>query len=183
MIVRCPQCGTDIRMADLSGAGRMTNYLCPSCQQIVRLDLLQDEVPNTSSSGSFQTAGKPQTILVADDSALVQGMARDILSAAGYVVILCSDGAAALESVEKEHPDLAILDLLMPRMTGFDVLREMKKNPRLKDIPVLVLSGVYKENVVGFLHQLGATGFIDKQNLGETLLFRVRAALERTATA
>jgi len=183
MLVKCPQCGAEVRLANFAGSGRMTNYLCPSCQKIVRLDLLQDEVKNTSSASSFQKVERPLRILVADDSQVVQALARQVLEEGGYEVILCSDGMAALQAAENEHPDIAIIDLLMPRMTGFDVLREMKRNPRLKGIPVLILSGVYKENVVGFLHQLGAAGFIDKQSLGESLLFRVRAVLERTPTA
>ena len=70
-----------------------------------------------------------------------------------------------------------ILDLLMPRMTGFDVLREMRRDASLAETPVIVMSGVYKENVVGFLKQIGVSGFLDKENLEATLVTRVREML------
>jgi len=120
-------------------------------------------------------------VLVADDSELVRRIAENVLSAAGYRVVLAMDGESALAAAGRETPDVVVLDLLMPHMTGFDVLREMKQSDCLRDAPVLVMSGVYKENVVGFLARLGAEGFIDKESLSETLAFRVRAVLERRA--
>jgi len=177
MLVRCPQCRTEIRLRDYSPEGRVVRYLCPTCEQIVRIDLVHDEVKTTSSATSFEQIEHPVKVLVADDSEVVQTIARQLLSEAGYAVEVCSDGLSALRMVEDEHPDIVLLDLLMPRMTGFDVLRELKRNPRLKDIPVLVMSGVYKENVVGFLHHLGASGFIDKEHLQDSLVFRVRSTL------
>jgi CheY-like chemotaxis protein len=120
-------------------------------------------------------------VLVADDSELVRRIAENVLSAAGYRVVLAMDGERALAAARREIPDVVVLDLLMPHMTGFDVLREMKQSDRLRDTPVLVMSGVYKESVVGFLARLGAEGFIDKESLAETLAFRVRAVLERPA--
>jgi len=70
-----------------------------------------------------------------------------------------------------------VLDLLMPRVTGFDVLREMKRNERVRETPVLVMSGVYKDDVVSHLNQMGASGFMDKDLLADTLVFRVRSLL------
>ena len=72
--------------------------------------------------------------------------------------------------------------LLMPRMTGFDVLRELRQDERVKDTPVLAMSGVYKENILEFLHQLGASGFLDKQQLTDSLVFRVQALLAPAAS-
>ena len=122
---------------------------------------------------------KPK-ILVADDSETVLNIATEILSAAGYEVRRVSDGVAALRSIESEAPCLVLLDLLMPKMTGFDLLREMKKDPKLSGIPVVIMSGVYKESVVGFLRQLGAAGYLDKDNLRGALLESVRTVLEAT---
>jgi CheY-like chemotaxis protein len=116
-------------------------------------------------------------ILVADDSDTVLQVAGEILAKAGYGVRQVSDGVAALRSIEGDPPDVVLLDLLMPKMTGFDVLREMKKNPSLSGIPVIIMSGVYKESVVGFLRQLGAAGYIDKDNIRGALLERVGQVL------
>jgi CheY-like chemotaxis protein len=64
----------------------------------------------------------------------------------------------------------------MPRMTGFDVLREVRADERIKDTVVLAISSVYKDNILSFLHQLGAQGFLDKSQIEESLAFpRARA--------
>ena len=116
-------------------------------------------------------------ILVADDSELVLGVAETLLGESGFDVLRASDGLSALRLIREQHPDLVVLDLLMPKMTGFDVLREMRRESGIAAIPVVVMSGVYKENVVGFLKQIGVSGFLDKENLQATLVQRVRETL------
>ena len=76
-----------------------------------------------------------------------------------------------------------LLDLLMPRKTGFDVLRELRQDERLREIKVLAMSGVYKDNVLEFLHELGAEGFLDKERIRDTLVFRVNQILQRTGSS
>jgi CheY-like chemotaxis protein len=71
----------------------------------------------------------------------------------------------------------------MPRMTGFDVLREIRQDERVKDTIVLAISSVYKDNILEFLHQLGAQGFLDKTQIGEALTFRVASLLAPPAGA
>ena len=178
MLVRCPQCGTEFRLVDYKPDDRVVKYLCAGCGNIVRIDLQQDEVDSSSSSGHFRSLERRKTILVADDSQQIREQAEELLSTAGYNVLLAGDGTEALTMVREEHPDLVLLDLLMPSMTGFDVLRAILEDERLKETRVLTMSGVYKDNVVGFLQQLGVCGFVDKEQLGETLVFRVQQVLE-----
>jgi CheY-like chemotaxis protein len=178
LIVKCPQCGGEIRLSNFAPGDRVIKYLCGSCQKIVRIDLEMDEIPSSSSSGSWRKMERQRKVLIADDTRMAREMAADLLRGAGYVVLTATDGESTLRAVRDEHPDLVILDLLMPRKTGFDVLREIKKEDRLKNTPVLVMSGVYKENIVDFLHHLGAVGFIDKENLRESLVFRVNTILQ-----
>jgi two-component system chemotaxis sensor kinase CheA len=157
---------------------RVVKYLCPGCSSIVRIDLQQDEVQCSSSSGHYSALERRKTVLVADDAREIREQAERLLDAAGYNVLLADDGSEALRMIREEHPDLVVLDLLMPSLTGFDVLRAVLEDERLKGTPVLTMSGVYKDNVVGFLQQLGVRGFLDKQQLAETLVFRVRQVLE-----
>ena len=177
MIVRCPQCKTEIRLAGDAPAGKVVRYMCPTCQAIVRIDLELDEVHSSSSSGSFRTMKRKRTILVADDSQEILDQCETLLAADGYQVILAQDGAEALRLIREEHPDVVVLDLLMPRLTGFDVLREIRQDERVKDTIVLAISSVYKDNILDFLHQLGAQGFLDKTQIGEALAFRVASLL------
>ena len=177
MIVRCPQCKTEIRLAGDAPPEKVVPYMCPGCQTIVRIDLELDEVLSSSSSGSYRTLPRKRTILVADDSQDILNQCEALLSAAGYQVLLALDGVEALRLIREEHPDLVVLDLLMPRLTGFDVLRELRQDERVKDTIVLAISSVYKDNILEFLHQLGAQGFLDKTQIGEALAFRVTGLL------
>jgi CheY-like chemotaxis protein len=177
MIVRCPQCKTEIRLAGDAPAEKVVRYMCPGCQTIVRIDLELDEVRSSSSSGSYRTVPRKRTVLVADDSEEILNACEALLRAAGYQVLLAADGGEALRLVREEHPDVVVLDLLMPRLTGFDVLREIRQDERVKDTIVLAISSVYKDNILEFLQQLGAQGFLDKSQIEEALAFRVTSLL------
>ena len=116
-------------------------------------------------------------MLVADDARQVLDLAQSLLHEAEYNVLLARDGAEALRLIREEHPDLVVLDLLMPGLTGFDVLRAIRQDERVKETPVVAMSSVYKDDVVEFLQQLGARGFLDKNQLRETLVFRANQIL------
>jgi CheY-like chemotaxis protein len=177
MLVRCPQCRSEIRLSGDAPTEKVVRYFCPTCQAIVRIDLMLDEVPSSSSSGTFNSIQRRKKALVADDAELILKQCEKILSAAGFQVLLAADGIEALRVIREEHPDIVILDLLMPRMTGFDVLREVRGDDRIKDTVVLAISSVYKDNILSFLHQLGAQGFLDKSQIEESLAFRVQGLM------
>lgn len=178
MLVRCPQCRSEIRLADFDKDAKVIRYLCPGCNDIVPIDLELDEIASSSSSGSFRSLDRVRQVLIADDTPEFLALADQLLTAAGYKTLLAVDGLEALRIIREEHPDLVLLDLLMPRMTGFDLLREIKKDERIENTKVLVMSGVYKENILEFLQRLGAEGFLEKSQLENTLVFRVQSLLE-----
>ncbi len=178
MLVRCPQCRKEIRLVDFTPDHRVVQYLCPGCEQIVGIDLEKDEVETSSSSGSYKTMNRPWTLLVADDNQEVLDRLDKILTQEGFQVLQAGDGNETLEAIRASHPDLVILDLLMPRLTGFEVLRQIRQDERIQDTRVLAMSSVYKDNVLEFLHELGADGLLDKENLMDTIVFRVRQILE-----
>ncbi|MCZ6696620.1 MAG: response regulator [Acidobacteria bacterium] len=177
VVVRCPSCKTEIRLREFDHDSRVIKYLCSNCQNVVRIDLVQDAVNSSSSPDSYEKTEHKKKVLVADDTATVRKIAASLLTSAGYDVVEAHDGRQALDLVEKEHPDLILLDLLMPKMTGFDVLREIKKSERLKETPILIMSGVFKKDVLDFLQASGVAGFVDKGQIRESLLFRVEQAL------
>lgn len=178
MLVNCPQCRAEFRLREIPPGEREFNYLCPECERIVQIDLVRDTADPLPAGGPPSIAEKRPKVLIADDSETILGMADGLLTEAGFRVLTATDGVAALRAIESEQPHAVLLDLLMPKMTGFDVLREMKNDPRMAKIPVVIMSGVYKENVVGFLRKIGAAGFLDKENLRESLVFRVRSILQ-----
>ena len=82
-----------------------------------------------------------KTVLVVEDDGPTREMYRDALAFAGYRVIGVQDGYDALLEIEASHPDAVILDLILPRVGGLDVFREMRANPITSQIPVLIVSG------------------------------------------
>ena len=79
-------------------------------------------------------------ILIADDRPEVVELVKVTLEGEGYQTIDASDGREALEKIGKENPDLILLDVVMPKMDGFEVLRNLKDDSNTKDIPVIMLT-------------------------------------------
>lgn len=80
------------------------------------------------------------TILVGDDEAVLRALVRATLSSAGYDVLEAADGDEALELARSARPDLIVLDLMMPRRSGLEVLRELRADPELAATPVVMLT-------------------------------------------
>jgi CheY-like chemotaxis protein len=98
------------------------------------------------------------TILLADDSRLL-GIANErALHKAGYSVICAADGEAALVMTRELMPDLILLDMMLPKVEGLEVLRTLKGDPRTADIPVIVLTGLGQQNAVKLINE-GAAAF------------------------
>jgi CheY-like chemotaxis protein len=88
------------------------------------------------------------SILVADDDALICKMYSLMLAKAGYQVTTASDGREALACIAQEHPDLIVLDYMMPHLSGIEVLNQMVRDPATASIPVLVISAVVLEEAL-----------------------------------
>src|ERR1700751_5325332 len=87
------------------------------------------------------------------------------LARAGYQVSTAADGLQAMELARREMPDLILLDMLLPKMTGPDVLKALKKDLKTKDMPVVAFTGLSQKNAAR-LRQDGACAFLDKADLG-----------------
>ena len=81
------------------------------------------------------------SVLVVEDDPSVRGLLQTLLSAEGYEVVTASDGLAGLVKATATHPSLVLLDLMMPDLGGVRVLEEMRDDPELQDIPVIVVTG------------------------------------------
>jgi CheY-like chemotaxis protein len=104
-------------------------------------------------------------ILLVDDSKFLRLAAERGLTRAGYDVCSAGDGLHALELARILHPDLILLDMLLPGMSGPDVLKALKKDPATADIAVVVLTGLSSKNAAR-LEQDGAYAFLEKSLLG-----------------
>jgi len=103
-------------------------------------------------------------ILLVDDSKFLRLATERALARAGYDVCTAADGEHALQVAREKRPDLILLDMLLPKMTGPDVLKALKKDPVTASIAVVVLTGLSHKNAVR-LQQDGAVAFLEKSDL------------------
>ena len=122
-------------------------------------------------------AEHPTTVLLVDDEATVLEFEQDVLQMAGLDTLVASDGEQALKITATHHPDLILLDLMMPGMSGSEVMTSLKRNPATAPIPVLVVSALSSWQVIEEAHRSGAVDFLTKPFDPEELLIRVRRAL------
>jgi two-component system KDP operon response regulator KdpE len=114
----------------------------------------------------------PPLVLVVEDDPSVRGLLQTLLTAEGYDVGTASDGLAGLVKASAQHPSLILLDLMMPDLGGIRVLEEMRGDPELRDIPVVVVTGKV-DAVPGLREVLGETNVFAKPFAVAELLDRV----------
>ncbi len=112
-------------------------------------------------------------ILIADDEPHIRRLVSFTLGNRGYEVIEAVDGGDALERIRTEHPDLVLLDVMMPVMTGYDVLREVKADPATADVPVIMLSAKSQKAEIEEGIACGAREYICKPFTPKDLVERV----------
>jgi DNA-binding response OmpR family regulator len=116
-------------------------------------------------------------ILIADDKPEVVELVRATLERGDYQIIDASDGKEALEKIKKEKPDLVLLDIVMPKMDGFEVLSQLKKDIKLKEIPVIMLTARGQKLDKDKGVRLGAEDYIVKPFSPSHLLHKIKEVL------
>ncbi|AFW96294.1 response regulator [Dolichospermum sp. UHCC 0684] len=102
------------------------------------------------------------TILIVEDSIVQREMMTDLLKASGLEVTHASDGAEALEAIHKAPPDLVVLDIVMPRMNGYELCRRLKSDPKTQNVPVVMCSSKGEEFDRYWGMKQGADAYIAK---------------------
>ncbi len=121
----------------------------------------------------------PATILIVDDEREIRELLRYNLERHGYQVLTAQDGEEGLARAFATHPDLVLLDLLLPGLNGLEVLRELRQEPTTRDLPVLLLTarGAEMDKLLGF--ERGADDYITKPFSPREVIARVEAVLRR----
>jgi diguanylate cyclase (GGDEF)-like protein len=120
-------------------------------------------------------------ILVADDDDFFRFLTTEALEPQGFTVREACDGAAALAEALRCKPDLVMLDVRMPRLDGFDVCAQLRANPALMHVPVLMVTGLDDVESIEKAYRLGATSFIAKPIQWNTLAHHVRYVLRNSS--
>ena len=118
-------------------------------------------------------------ILVAEDERDIRELVAFTLRYAGFEVILVSNGEEAIEQASELQPDLILLDVRMPRMTGYEACRELKENPATSEIPIVFLSAKGQEVEIEEGLASGALEYIVKPFAPNELATQVRGILKR----
>lgn len=182
MQIQCPGCGARYRL-NPGGSGRSSGRVrCPRCSQLFEVDLASaapppSNPPTSPDAGRVQHALPSRTILVVDDARFFRDLIVEVLAPLGLRVITAADGPAALDLVRRERPQLVILDLNLPRMNGYELVRGIRAEVG-REIKLLAMSGVFrKDEDISGIERAGADDFISKSFKPEFFLARVRKLL------
>lgn len=107
---------------------------------------------------------KKTKILVVEDETFLVKIYTVKLKKEGFDVEIATDGESAVEAAESYKPDMILLDLILPKMNGFEALEEIRKQPAMKKTPVIVLSNLGQDEDIKRAENLGADGYLVKAN-------------------
>jgi len=159
----------------LDGSAGTTEAEAP----VKMLDSLLRTVRPIADREADRAAAQPSRILVVDDNASNRDLLSRRLQRQGHTVLQAEDGTAALAVIEKEIPDLVLLDLMMPGISGYDVLTLLKKDARFRETPVIMISALSELDSVVRCIEAGADDYLAKPFDPVLLQARIGSSLEK----
>ena len=126
---------------------------------------------------SHDNDSQPSKILIADDNQQNCELLDAYLSAGGYTTAMAHDGQETLEKVLEFHPDLILLDIMMPKFSGYEVCQQLKGNPQTQDIPILIVTALNEQGDIVKAVEAGCDDFLSKPINRLELATRVRSLL------
>ena len=116
-------------------------------------------------------------ILVIEDEELLRNLYAELLEMKGFKVDTSTDGQNAIEFLKEKKPDLMLLDDNMPNLDGVEILKLIKRDSKLKQIPVLLITGVVQVEKISACLDLGAVGYIEKANSPVEVMSKIEMVL------
>jgi CheY-like chemotaxis protein len=154
---------------------KLGSAACGRCARIAR-GTEAGGISWLAERGESMAANK---VLIAEDEPHIVESLSFLLSREGFDVSSAADGEAAFACLEEDPPDLMILDVMLPRMNGFEVLRRVRADPRLKALPVIMLTAKGQHQDRRRAEEIGADAFITKPFSNREVVDRVRALVAR----
>lgn len=124
--------------------------------------------------------GKRRVLLVDDEADIVKTLSKR-LEVEGFDVLVASDGEEALTKARTEHPDLIILDIMMPKRIGFEVCATLRQDERFRHTPIILYTGKWQEMDERLLRELGADAYVTKVSEAAVLMKQIHTLLGRTS--
>jgi CheY-like chemotaxis protein len=133
-------------------------------------------LPSTAAKEGCDAVRKKK-ILVVDDSATILMIVRMVLGKDRYQLVTAVDGAEAVQKAKAERPDLVLMDVIMPRMTGFEACREMRSHPETSELPIILVTTRGEAESVEKGFASGCSDYVTKPINGLELLSKVQSCL------
>ena len=133
--------------------------------------------PSATTDPQAESFLPQSTVLIVDDNPQNVELLSAFLESLPVKIITAGDGVEALEKVEQHHPDLILLDIMMPRMSGFQVCRKLKGDPATKDIQILMVTALNELGDIEQASECGTDDFVSKPVNKFELLTRVKSLL------
>ncbi|MBN1873604.1 MAG: response regulator [Anaerolineae bacterium] len=169
--------GGRIWVESILGHGSTFTFVLPVLESLVYVSAVAAETQPCADE-SVTGEERKARILVVDDEANIRELLNQVLTDSGYGVLQAPDGVTALEIARRERPDLIIMDLMMPRLSGFDVISALRGDTDTSAIPVLILS-VLEDQEKGY--RLGADAYLTKPINVPSILATIENLLLRAA--
>ncbi len=150
-----------------------------SWDEILRLARQQFSTDSLSPKSILKQKKK---ILIVEDQAVISNMLRMRLEANDYEVIVAADGQEGLDKARRENPNLILLDIMLPKMDGYQICRLLKADPKYKSIPIIISSGRTPQEIQKVGTEVGADAFVSKPFEAEILLKKIQDLLEKKET-
>ena len=148
-------------MRKWSDSGRLSAFYTPGGHRRYRLSELDEFLGRSGRGGAEEASGPAPVVLIVDDDARLREYVRVNLEAEGYEVREAASARAGLEALDRESPDLILLDVMMPRVDGWEMLKRVQERHGVGSIPVIMFSGKAEEGAAEAADR-GAHGFIGK---------------------
>jgi len=112
-----------------------------------------------------EEASAKKTVLLVEDEHPLRALYKEILEQAGFNVIESADGDSALKMILREPWDVLVLDIMLPKKDGLEVLKEARKNPKWKKGPIILLTNLNSEEIIDAAFNLGGDGYLVKSEI------------------
>lgn len=121
-----------------------------------------------------------KTVLIVEDEALLGNLLEKKLKKEGFEILRASDGAEAIEIIEDQDPDLTLLDIILPKISGFEFMKKVQESPRVDEIPIVIVSNLGQKSDIEKGKNLGAVGYFVKAKMSiDDLINQVRDFLNK----